>query len=307
MQYPADLRDVQALFWKLITAPEGVAPGARSLAEAGELPSPDVSFLVSDDGKLSSSERLDIYADMYFYRLHDCLLEDYPRLAAHLGKARFHNLVTAYLVVHPPSHYSLRELGRALPGFLQGQLQAQLEGHLEGQLEGQSTTPLGTLDLAGSLPAAADLARLEWARVDVFDEADAAPISLDALLDGATHEPERYRVELVPGARVLELAPRALELWREEQEAGVDEAEQTGTAHVRVWRKGFQVYHSRMTGDETAAMKRLSAGPSGIAELAECVVEAGPRVASSEQASQRLAALLAAWTRDELLTAPRPP
>jgi hypothetical protein len=34
--------------------------------------------LVDGDERLSAVERVDIYADAYFYRLLDCLAEDFP-------------------------------------------------------------------------------------------------------------------------------------------------------------------------------------------------------------------------------------
>ena len=109
-----------------------------------------LDFEPEDGMQVLAYGRLDVYADMYFYRLRDCLAEDFPKLAELVGEARFHNLVTDYLLRHPSSHPSLRELGRRLPAFLADHA------------------------IAAEFPVAADLARLEWARVDVFDERDVA-------------------------------------------------------------------------------------------------------------------------------------
>ncbi len=190
MQRFPDLRGVEELFWKLITAPEGVVRGAAELHREGSLESEDLSFLVPPNDRLGSAEQLDIYADMYFHRLHDCLAEDFPVLVARLGGARFHNLVTDYLLAHAPTHFSLRELGRALPGFL--------ESHA----------------LDRELPTLADLARLEWARADVFDDADAVPLSREQLLELGASEPERSALALIPAARLLRLDASVLPLWK---------------------------------------------------------------------------------------------
>ncbi len=73
MQRFPDLRGLQSLFWGLISAPEGAGKQVAELHRAGVLESEDLSFLVRPDDRLGRVERLDIYADMYFYRLRDCL------------------------------------------------------------------------------------------------------------------------------------------------------------------------------------------------------------------------------------------
>ena len=120
MPSPPDLPRTQKLIFTLITAPTGVEPGAAALVSAGRLESTDLSFVIRGDDRLRPAHRLSIYADMYFYRLRDSLYEDFPKVAAVIGGARFHNLVTDYLLVHPSSFWSMRNLGKAFPGFLKG-------------------------------------------------------------------------------------------------------------------------------------------------------------------------------------------
>jgi uncharacterized protein (UPF0276 family) len=66
---------------------------------------------------LDAVERLDIYANAYFYRLLDALRELFPRLAYLAGEIPFHNLVTDYLLECPSTAPDLRRLGDRLPGF----------------------------------------------------------------------------------------------------------------------------------------------------------------------------------------------
>ena len=139
------LKASQQLFWDLITAPKGVAAGASDLAEKGRLDSNNLAFLVEPSSRLSPAEHLDIYADMYFYRLRDALAEDYSKVTAVTGGARFHNFVTDFLLAHPSRHPSMRYLGAPLAGMLASHA------------------------LNDEMPYLADLARLEWARIDVFD------------------------------------------------------------------------------------------------------------------------------------------
>jgi hypothetical protein len=284
-----DLRGVQELFWKLITAPEGVARGAAELHRRGTLESGDLSFLVSPDAALSSAERLDIYADMYFYRLRDCLAEDFPALRARLGETRFHNLVTDYLLAHPSAHFSLRELGRALPGFL------------------------ARHTLEREFPALADLARLEWARVDVFDDADAAPLSREDLLGPGASDPEGFGLALVPAARLLRLDASVLPLWKRLDAGGgaAEEAASAGgprgaTRPLRVWRKGFAIFHRSMQPDEGRCLEALASGGATLAQLGELVAGAQPPDVTETELAERFAALLDLWAKDEILTCQRP-
>jgi hypothetical protein len=280
-----DLRGVQELFWKLVTAPEGVVPGAAGLHREGALESEDLSFLVPPTGRLGPAEQLDIYADMYFHRLRDCLAEDFPALLARLGGARFHNLVTDYLLAHPSSHFSLRELGRALPGFLGGH-------------------PLGR-----ELPALADLARLEWARADVFDEADGAPLSREELLRLGAADPEEARLSLIPAVRLLRLDASVLPLWKRldagenaGEEAASPAAPHGETSAVRVWRKGFAIFHRSMPPDEERCLQMLARGGASLAALGELLAGAELRGAPEAELAQRFAELLDLWTEDEILT-----
>src|SRR5512140_2466410 len=68
------LAETQQLLWKLITAPEGAA---AELAHLGAAERAVAESLVRPCGRLRPVERLEIYADMYFYRLRDALREDF--------------------------------------------------------------------------------------------------------------------------------------------------------------------------------------------------------------------------------------
>jgi hypothetical protein len=222
---------------------------------------------------------------MYFHRLRDCLAEDFPALLASLGGARVHNLVTDYLLAHPSSHFSLRELGRALPRFLGGH-------------------PLGR-----ERPALADLARLEWARVDVFDEADGAPLSREGLLELGAEDPEEARLSLIPAVRLLRLDASVLPLWKRldagenaGEEAASAAAPRGETSAVRVWRKGFAIFHRSMPPDEERCLQTLVRGGASLAALGQRLVGAELPGASEEELARRFAALLDLWTEDQILT-----
>src|SRR5208283_4803243 len=84
------LKRLESLLYRLITAPSGVAEG---LAAERTLGAGGLDDLVLGDERLSAEARVDIYANMYFYRLLDALKEDFPATLTVLGDDNFHNLV----------------------------------------------------------------------------------------------------------------------------------------------------------------------------------------------------------------------
>jgi len=300
MSAPPRLRDDQGLFWGLIAAPEGVRRGLEALVGRGAARPGDLDALIVDDERLSSFDRLDIYANMYFFRLLDCLKEDYPRLLEALGPARFHNLVTDYLLVHPSSHPSLRYVGTRLADFL--------AGHAIGR----------------ECPGLADLARLEWARADIFDAADARPLTRADIAALPQDTAGEMRLALVPACRLLRLEHDAPRAWRELKERADGRAGDTGAAGgagaacahgegdhadplpriarrpttARVWRHGFAVHHRSIDDDEIDSLEGLGAGDS-LGVIAQRL-SAGR---TPERATARLGALLQGWIEDGLIAA----
>jgi hypothetical protein len=271
----------------LITAPEGVEKGLAELGVSRE----ELARVIAGDGRASAIERLDVYANMYFFRILEVLRGYFPRLLAALGDDAFHDLVTDYLLRHPSRHPSLRYVGRHLPAFVRA--------------EGPGR----------ARPWLAELAALEWARLDVFDRADDPLLSREALAALAPEAFAELPLALI-GAHELVPARHAIELvWRE---AGADAAPASGPAAapsdpplagdgpaLLVWRRGAEVFHRRLPSAEQRALALVGAGGAGAgvsfgALCAALAADAG----SDEEAAGQAAALLGRWLADELLRAP---
>src|SRR5690242_12094543 len=179
------LRETQQLMWTLIAAPEGVADGLRQIDKKPA----ELEQLLRGDARLNAVQRLDIYANMYFFRLYEILQEDYPAVRASVGERAFYGLCTDYLAACPSQHPSVRNVGERLAAFL-------------------PTHPLGR-----ERPWLAALAALERARREVFDGPDADVLTLDEL---RTRPPETFaalELPLVP-SRAWVLAEHAVdEVW----------------------------------------------------------------------------------------------
>jgi hypothetical protein len=268
------LRETQEIFHELITAPEGVRQGLADLADGGRRLPEGLDGLVRGDERLTSVARLDVYANMYFYRILDILKEDFPAVLAVVGDVAFHNLVTSYLVEHPPAHPSVRYLGRHLAAFL------------------------GRHELARTHPWIADLARLEWTMLDAFDGPDAPALDADVLRALPPEAWPAARFRLVPTLHVFESRAPVHLVW---SRAGDGEplleigAEQTV---LRVWRKELRVLHRAIEPAERAAIDAALAGEEFAA-----VCETVAAVDTPETAAGTAARLLHGWFADGLVTA----
>jgi hypothetical protein len=263
------LSELQALFYRLVTAPEGVAA-----ALAGD---EGIADLVVGDERLSTVARLDVYASMYFHRLRDVLRTDYPKLVALLGDAAFHDMVAGYLVAHPPSHPSVRELGLHLSTFL-----ATREG-----------------------PLPAGLAALERARLEVFDAADSATLDLPWL---QALPPERFaslELRLVRAHRVLTLGMVVGRACRAIDEGvRLADAIQDGDDEAHTWivwrgRDPMIVHHRALNSLEASLLPLLAEG-APFAQVCERLGE----TRADEEAVRLAAQWLSRWAEQGLLAAP---
>jgi hypothetical protein len=266
------LAELQRRLFALITAPEGVARGLGALG----IPRAELEAVIAGDARAGAVERLDVYANMYFFRILEVLREQFPKLAAALGEAPFHDLVTGYLVAHPSANPSLRDVGRALPGFV--------AGHAE----------------AAARPFLADLAALEWARLDVFDRADAAPVSREAL---AGLPPEGFAalaLTLIPALEIVPARYAVDETWRAlPAEAPLEAPVPLAPgAALLVWRRGVTVYHRRLDPAEREGLELARAGGSFGGLCA-----ALGRGRDDGEAAGLAAELLGRWLADELVAA----
>jgi hypothetical protein len=176
----ADLLDLQRSMASAIFRP--LTPGWRMQARlpGGTNMRAAATEFIKPNDRLSSFERLEIYNRQYWFRLLDCLYEDYPGLLAVLGEKRFLRCVRAYLVHHPSDSFALRDLGSRLEQFLRD--------------EPQWSGPHQALAL--------DMVRFEWAQVVAFDGASKPPITTDEILDTPS---DKLRLGLQPYLSLLKL------------------------------------------------------------------------------------------------------
>ncbi|HVB79234.1 MAG TPA: DNA-binding domain-containing protein [Candidatus Binataceae bacterium] len=256
------LKDLQAMLYRLITAPEGVAAGLaaerakgpEALADLHDLN--DLENVIESDDRLSAVERLEIYANAYFYRILDCLKEDFPATLAIVGGDNFHNLVTGYLIEYPPTEPSISYAGRYLAEFL-------LHHPMRAMRE--------------RWPFIAELARLERALTEVFHAAEAEPLNADAMRSVAPDDWPTIAMRTHPALAIVDCQWRVDELLRKVETAASETDQPRDAARaavsVLVWRHNSKVHYRALERPERAALEVASAGAS-FAAICEAVAAA---------------------------------
>jgi hypothetical protein len=238
------LQQIQEFLWQAVSRPLDwdFAAGDSWIGEKSF--SLTASEYVKPSKRLTSADRLQIYNQQYWYRLLDCLEDDFPGLRAVLGANGFLALAKEYLKEHPSRSFSLRDLGSDLPEFL------------------EARTELITPNVA----LCRELARFEWAQVVAFDGPSFEPVDDQYILTG---NPETLRVSIQPYITLLNLT-HALDLYsvalndhrRDRSEAGSSKCE-ANSPDSRLdsapWPVQEQVYLVVHRLENTVYFKRMDA------------------------------------------------
>jgi len=220
-----------------------------------------------DDGAVDAITRLHVYAHAYTARIANVLVGDYPKLDHVLGSIRA--LVADYLRAHPPAHPSLREVGQHLAQFLADR---------------------------GDPAQAVDLARLERARVEVFDGPDASPLGRAELAALDVETFPSLPLRLVPSSRLVELATNADDVWDAIEDGRTPLPDAAAAPRtVLVWRRELTVVHRTLDPDEASVVRRLVAGTS--------FAQACDLLADHPEPAERALELLLRWLDAAILVA----
>jgi len=266
------LEQLQGLLYRLITAVSGVAQG---LAAERDLGATGLDALVLGDDRLSAEARVDIYANMYFYRILDALKEDFPATLAVLGDDNFHNLVTGYILEYPPTQPSISECGRHLADYLRRH------------------------PMRERAPFIADLARLERASAEVFQGPDAATLEPDALRSIAPADWPALKFRIQPAAQILPLDWQVSELLRAVEDHREWKPAAQGAVKVLVWRNNARVFYRDLEKIEADALEAISRGAT-FSEICDLIAAD----TSIEDPIATINRMLARWLSDRLLISP---
>jgi Putative DNA-binding domain len=271
-----NLSELQNLLYRLITAADSVDEAVDKELVLGE---GGLERIIITKAGVPACERLGIYGNAYFYRLHDILKEDFPCTYVVLGEVNFHNLITGYLIKHPPSDPSVLYAGRLLPYFLR--------------------TLMGTADLSiPKLPFLADLAQLERAFIEVFHGRDAESLGQDRLRAIPPDSWSSLRIRLHPATQIVDSQWRIDKLMSAIRDGNQWEPPELYSVAILVWRQNWRAHYRVLDPGESSALKAVASG-TDFASL--CAAAADELQASAADLPAIINRAFTRWIQDGIL------
>ncbi|MCW5737520.1 MAG: putative DNA-binding domain-containing protein [Enhydrobacter sp.] len=230
---------------------------------------------VRDTSKADRTTLLDVYRDGYALRLIEVLTIDYPGVLAMAGPADFDHMARAYIAAHPSHHPNARWFGRHLADFL------------------VSTPPYD------KSPAAAEMARFEWALGEAFDSPDQAPVVAEAVMSVPPEAWETISFAPLTSLRRLDFAFDVPTSWQRREEVEPGELQVAALDEPLpwvIWRPELRTNFRSLEPDEATMLDAMIAGlpfPSLCEALLEFVNE--------DQAPARAAGLLRSWVEEGMI------
>lgn len=179
------------------------------------------------------ADRINIYANGFYSRLEEVLLNDYPTLAAQLGQQAFSNLCRSYVIAYPSYSYSLNFLGQYLNRFL------------------AETAPYS------KKPYLAEIAAYEWAESQAFTAANATLLTVAELQILPASEWPDKKFYLHPSCHLLTMHWNSFSLLdaRRRQSKNFPRPKKlTAPQALLVWRRELQVRYYQLDDVELALL-----------------------------------------------------
>jgi hypothetical protein len=261
-----NLEEIQNLLYRLIVAPNAL----NRDDEDGEF-FHSVERIVRGGRGPRANQKINIYANAYFYRLLECLREEFPATLAVIGADDFAELARDYLVWGPPTEPSLFYAGRYLADCLCHH------------------------SLTRRWPFIAELARLERATLETFHAPDAPTLTDDAMRGIPPEQWPTIELRAHPAVEIFHGEWRVSEVLR-----AVESGEKWGeppheTTTVIVWRQGTHVHYRILEDAETGALLLLQKG-AAFATICDSIA-----AASSSDHVALIGRLLARWLADGII------
>lgn len=230
---------------------------------------------VCSSGEASAAMRLEVYAEAYRLRLVEVLATQYPILSAWIGEHEFDRLAVGYIDTHPSQNFSVRGFGHLLGDFL-------------------SEAPPWC-----ERPALAEIARFEWALADVFDAADGETLQHEDLASIPASEWPYLQFSFRPAIRRLDCHWNTVAIWKMVHGGDAPPVEER-LGEIQgwlVWREMLEPRFRSMTRVEADVFEAALNGHSfsDLCGILSMDMEA-------ECAAGEIAAMLAVWVRDGLIT-----
>jgi hypothetical protein len=247
----------------VVTEPRGIhealsSPWTLDPALANRYKEPTRQLdVIEEAAPLSTYDRLDVYANAYFYRLLESLAADYKTVHRVLGEEKFHDLVAHYLMRYPSHSPNIGDLGEAFPEFIKGYPLSEQFPFLHelatlerAIMECLFTHHLPALDVSSFQTKSEE----EWAAARFVLDPAVRLMSVQWPVDTLWKSREQPEPLELPGAP--DPAPRHLLLYRDDNWVGVSAVD------VRPWTALHMLRSGMPLGAVCEALSKQSSGHS---------------------------------------------
>jgi hypothetical protein len=271
-----DLDLVERWMQAVVMHPEGAAAGLRARPARALLPQAarHVESVVLPSKQLSSVERLEIYAHMYYARLVEVMEVEYPTLRELLGPREFAAACRRYVARRPSRTRTLGSFSEAFPDFLARTLPRSNRGRL-----------------------AVDVARIERAMEDVFDAPRAEPMTATEFAALGAGDWERATLRVTPALKLLPLRYPANEYMNALRRGERPRVPRPRATFVIVFRRGLQVLRRDQEPEQFKLLQALVAGRSLAGAVRASI---GRKRASADRVARRLGRWFEEWAGAQL-------
>jgi Putative DNA-binding domain len=276
MRAAANLATLERWMQTVVMHPDGAAAGVRSkpakvlVGEAAR----DLGAVVLPSKSLTSVERLEIYAHMYYARLIEVMEAEYPTTRRILGTHAFAAACRRFVARNPSRTRTLNELSARFPDFLARSLPASNRNGL-----------------------AVDVARIERAMEDVFDAPRAEPMTAAQFTAAGSDPSGRAKLKVTPALRLLALRYPANDYMTAARRGEKPRLPRPRATAVIVFRRGFQVFRRDQEPAQWKLLRSLVAGkPLAVAVRASL----RGRGARADEVAKRLGRWFEAWSAAHL-------
>lgn len=254
-QSKRELRELQKLMAAAVMRPLAHGDSMQRKWDDGRSAEKVVRGFIKPNDRLNSLERLEVYNRQYWFRLRACFYADYPGLHAILGEKKFSRFTDAYLAKFPSRSFTVRNLGSRLAEFIEA--------------APELTAPHQQLAL--------DVAQVEWAYLDAFDNEARPALTADDL---AAFDLAKSRLHLQPYLTLLKLendiadflieikkdaglrneASNAMEPGQHRQKAHLVRKIKRETNFLAVHRHQDSIYYKRLEPGQFIVLSALQEG-----------------------------------------------
>lgn len=248
-----ELTRLQRWMQEVVVHPGTIEEAIESDGAEQKIPSERLSDVVLPSHSMTSAERVGVYHGMYLMRMEEALETDYPVIRYHLGDHQFGHLVREYVQRFPSTSYTLNRLGDHLPQFF---------------LDDPEWPEAAFLH---------DLARLELAMTEVFDEEESPVLGATELEAVPTEIWDESRLLPVPSFRLLAFKHAVIPNLLAYHEDRPSPSPRRRATWIALYRRDYSVLRLELARPEYDLLKAIVSGaPLGEA-LATAAASKSPR------------------------------